>query len=67
MLSGVRREGRRPLLHGFEKAAGRTGTLGPDFCLPRIFLPGEFGSVRATVSGNGSGPAFRAIHADPRP
>jgi hypothetical protein len=66
MLSGVRWEGRRPLLHGCEKVAGRTGTFGPDSSLPRIFLSREFGSVCATMSGNGSGPAIRAIYADPR-
>ncbi len=67
MLSGVRWEGRRPLLHGCEKVAGRTGTFDPDSSLPRLFLPREFGSVCATMSGDGSGPAIRAIYADPWP
>jgi hypothetical protein len=63
----LRLQGRRTLLHGREKAAGRAGTSGSSFPLARIFLDKDSGSVLASASGDGSGPAISAFRADPWP
>ena len=67
MLLGLRWEGKRQLLYECEQAAGRAGTFSSDSSVACISLPADFGSVLATVSGNGSGPAIRSLHADSWP
>ena len=67
MLPGLRWEKRWSLLHGCEEAAGRARTFVSNFSLAHIFLPGAFGSVLASVPGDGSAPAILAVNADPRP